>query len=126
MTTTTNIVTLVVGILFIVHASGKLFRAQLALDTAQQFGYSGQVVVLGIFELLLGLLLVASAFIHFPFILIALALVLFIVSLGISALYHFVSSAGGGLAGAIVPLLFVAVGLVALALQFRGWLLADA
>lgn len=106
-----EILTITTGILFLVHASGKLFRAPLAVATGQTFGYSRFVLPLGIIETTLGIALIAVALGYLPSVVALVATLWFVVSMGAATAHHLLlRGVSDGWRAALVPAIFTLVG----------------
>lgn len=113
----TELLTVITAILFLLHASGKLARAPLAVATGQSFGYASIILPLGIIEVALSIALIVVAAGYLPSVVAVVATSWFVISMGAATTHHIlVRGLSNGWRAALIPAVFTLIGVSTVAI----------
>lgn len=103
----TELLTIITAILFLLHASGKLARAPLAVATGQSFGYANLILLLRIIEVALSIALIVVATGYLPSVVASVAASWFVISMSAATSHHIlVRGLSSGCRAALIPAVF--------------------
>lgn len=107
----TESLSVVTAILLLIHASGKTFKAPLAVATGQSFGYARVILPLGIFEFALSIALIVVVAGYLSPSVGLIASTWFVISMGAAAAHHLlVQGFSAGWRAALIPTVFTLIG----------------
>lgn len=107
----TELITIITAVLFLVHASGKLVKAPLAVATGQTFGYASIILPLGIIEVALSIVLIVVVTGYLPSAVALGAILWFIISMGAATSHHILRQGfRNGWRAALIPAVFTLIG----------------